>query len=228
MNGARPEPALAPTPPPAAQAALLDRADLLFCLARAFLPPPSTWSVCDWAQPLAEDLADLGQALGIDMVAVQQALDAECARWAEAARRGDGDADGWLVEYTRLFLMPPVVVPLNTGLYLEGSLGGSAAHMMQSCYETAGVQPDEAFHDLPDHVAMQLEFLARLTERAARGDADAEAMAEEFACEFVHGWGAALEQACAVAEARLPAARPYRVLVRLLRVAIADPTLARQ
>jgi TorA maturation chaperone TorD len=214
------------TSPPLAKAALLDRADLLFCLARAFMPPPPAWSVCDWAQPLADDLAELGPALGLDMSAAQRALADECARWTEAARRNDASADAWLVEYTRLFLMPPVVVPLNAGLYLEGSLGGSAAQMMRSCYEMAGALPDEAFRDLPDHVAMQLEFLARLTERAARGEADAEVMAEEFAREFVHGWGEPLERACADAEARFAAAKVYRALARLLRCAVAEPALA--
>lgn len=211
---------------PGGQATQLDRADLLFCLARAFMPPPPQWSVCDWAQPLADDLIELGPALGLDMAEVHAALDAECARWAAAARRADGSADRWLVEYTRLFLMPPVVVPLNTGLYLEGSLGGSAAQMMRACYETAGVLPDEAFHDLPDHVAMQLEFMARLLERGARGDADAAAMAQEFAHEFVHAWAGPLQRACAAASTAWPAAAVYQALAHLMRRLVADPQLS--
>jgi TorA maturation chaperone TorD len=222
---ARPE-TVAPVPPATHDAApLLDRADLLLTLSRAFLPPPAAWSACDWAQPLADDLAELGPALGVDTAGAIDALMAECARWAASARRADGSADPWLVEYTRLFLMPPVRVPLNTGLYLEGSLAGSVAQMMRGCYETAGVLPDEAFRDLPDHVAMQLEFLGRLCERGARGDADAAAMADEFAAEFVHGWAGLLEQACESAAAELPAAAVYRALARVLRAAVADPDL---
>ena len=204
---------------------LLDRADLLFCLARAFMTPPEGWTVCDWAQPLADDLAELGASLGVDTDGVQAALDGECSRWASAARLADGSADPWLVEYSRLFLMPPVAVPLNTGLYLEGSIGGTAARMMRSCYETAGVVPSEAFHDLPDHVVMQLEFVARLMERSARGDADGMAMAEEFCSEFVHAWARPLEQACATASTRFPAARVYAALARLVRQAVDDPEL---
>ena len=201
---------------------LLDRADLLFCLARAFMTPPAGWSVCDWAQPLADDLAELGASLGVDTDGVQAALDGECSRWASATRLADGSADAWLVEYSRLFLMPPVAVPLNTGLYLEGSIGGTAAQMMRSCYEIAGIVPSEGFHDLPDHVAMQLEFVARLMERGARGDADGVAMAEEFSHEFIHSWAGPLEQACASASARFPAARVYAALARLLRQAVDD------
>lgn len=206
--------------------ALLDRADLLLTLSRAFLPPPAAWSVCGWAQPLADDLVELGPALGVDTAGAVEALNTECARWAAAARRADGSADPWLVEYSRLFLMPPVKVPLNTGLYLEGSLAGSAPQMIRACYETAGVVPDEDFRDLPDHVAMQLEFLGRLCERGARGDADAAGMADEFAAEFVHAWAEPLERACATAAAGLPAAAVYRALARLLRAAVADPALA--
>jgi TorA maturation chaperone TorD len=206
-------------------ALLLDRADLLLCLSRAFLPPPAAWSVCDWARPLADDLAELGAALGLDITAVQSALDAECGRWAAAARLADGSADPWLVEYTRLFLMPPVKVPLNSGLYLEGALGGSAARMMQACYETAGIVPDERFRDLPDHVAMQLEFVGRLLERAARGDADAEGMADEFCREFVDHWAIPLEQACRQAAAMLPPAHVYAELAALLRGAVQAPSL---
>lgn len=196
--------------------ALLDRADLLLCLSRAFLPPPPQWSVCDWAQPLAADLAELGTALAIDTGPVQAALAAACEAWAvEAAQRGG--ADSWLVAYARLFLMPPVKVPLNTGLYLEGSLAGQAAQMMRACYETAGVMPDERFHDLPDHVAMQLEFLGRLYERAARGEPDAGSMAEEFAGEFVAAWAQPLAQACAVAG--VPGAAVFGALAALVPAA---------
>lgn len=204
---------------------LLDRADLLFCLARAFMTPPAGWSVCDWAQPLADDLTELGASLGVDTDGVQAALVGECSRWASAARLADGSADPWLVEYSRLFLMPPVAVPLNTGLYLEGSIGGTASQMMRSCYETAGIVPSESFHDLPDHVAMQLEFVARLMERSARGDADGMAMAQEFCSEFIHAWAGPLEQACATASTRFPAARVYAALARLVRQAVGDPDL---
>lgn len=215
-----------PTLPAGDSGELLDRADLLYCLARAFMPPPEDWSVCDWAQPLEDDLAELGRSTGLPTEAARAALDAECGRWAAAARQADGSADAWLVEYTRLFLMPPVLVPLNTGLYLEGAVGGAVAQMLRSCYETAGTAPDEGFHDLPDHVAMQLEFVARLLERGARGDVDGVAMAQEFCQEFVHAWAGPLQQACESAVRRHPAAQVYVALTRLLREAVRDPALA--
>jgi TorA maturation chaperone TorD len=202
--------------------ALLQRADLLYCLAQAFLPPPADWTVCDWAQPLVDDLTDMAPGLsGLDVEPVKATLAGECARWS--ALNQVGAADPWLVEYSRLFLVPPVPVTLNAGVYLEGALGGNSTQMMLSCYEIAGNKPDERFHDLPDHVAMQLEFLARLYERAARGDSDAQAMAEEFAAEFVHAWGGALEQACRQAAPAFPAATVFAALARLMRQAVNEP-----
>lgn len=212
------------TPPVATpgRSALLQQADLLYCLAQAFSPPPADWTVCDWAQPLVDDLADMAPGLpGLDLEPIKAALAAECERWATEARNANGDP--WLVEYSRLFLVPPVPITLNAGVYLEGALGGSSTQMMLACYEIAGVQPDERFHDLPDHVAMQVEFLARLHERAARGDTDALDMAREFAAEFVHTWGAYLEQACLKATPRFPAAAVFAALARLLRQAVKDP-----
>lgn len=204
--------------------ALLQRADLLYCLAQAFLPPPSGWSICDWAQPLADDLVEMETGLpSLDLDGLKAALETECARWAKASRTGEGDT--WLVEYSRLFLVPPVPVTLNAGVYLEGALGGSSIQMMVACYEIAGVQPDDRFHDLPDHVSMQLEFLARLYERAAQGEADALSMAQEFATEFVHAWGGPLEQACRKAEAVFPAAAVFASLAHVMRQVLDDPGL---
>lgn len=204
----------------AVDAALIDRADLLYCVARAFMPPPAGRSVCDWAQPLADDLVELGVALGLDTYDALAALSAECERWAAAARLADGSADSWLVEYSRLFLMPPVAVPLNTGLYLEGSLGGSSAQMMEQCYATAGFARREAFHDLPDHVGIQFEFVGALLERAAHGDADAAAMAGEFVAGFVRHWIDPLHAACVRAGDGHPAAQIYAALTDLARSAL--------
>lgn len=210
-----------PAPVPATDEALqIDLADLLYCLARAFQPPPPDWSICDWRQPLQADLDELGPLLGLDVTPVQSALEAECLRWAGAARLADTGADPWLVEYARLFLAPPVVASLNTGLYLEGAIGGMASQMMQACYQTAGIVPDESFRDLPDHVSIQLEFLARLMERGARGDSTGPAMAAEFSCEFVRAWVGPLQRACQAAASRHPAAAVYAALAGLIEALI--------
>ncbi len=199
--------------------ALVHRADLMLCLAQAFLPPPAEWSVCDWGQPLVEDLRELGQALALDVSSVCTAVVDAYRLWVEHATP-ERTADVWLVEYARLFLVPPVPVALNTSAYLEGALAGSSTQMIASCYGVAGFEPSGHLHDLPDHVAMQLEFLGKLYERAARGDADALGMAEEFIEEFLVAWIGPLCQACQVAAGRAPSAQVYYELAVLLKHAV--------
>ncbi len=117
--------------------------------------------------------------------------------------------------------MPPVPVTLNTGINLEGGLAGVSAQMLTQRYAAAGCARRDDFRDLFDHVAIQLEFLGALVERAAGGDADAAAMAREFVDGFVRHWIDPLHDACLRASARSDAARLYASLVDLTHAAIA-------
>jgi len=187
-------------------------ADLFAVLAAAFAPPPAALSVRDWCEPLAADLAELGGTLALDTAAAQRSL--------REFALGPLAGEPWMVEYSRLFLVPPVPVTLNTALYLEGALGGASAQMMAQCYAAAGFSQRETFRDLPDHAAMQLEFLSALLERGAAGDDDALAMAQEFAAGFVAHWAPLLRRACVDAAATDPASAVYSELARLLEAAI--------
>ena len=197
---------VAPLPPAAPE-----WADLFHCLAGAFLPPPADLTGVIWCEALADDLEDLGQLLGLDVSAAVGSLRASGGPLAGAP---------WLVEYSSLFLVPPVAVTLNTGVYLEGGLAGASAQMMEQCYATAGFARHEAFHDLPDHVGIQFEFVGALLERAAQGDADAAAMAGEFVAGFVRQWIDSLHAACVRAGDGHPAARIYAALTDLARSAL--------
>lgn len=166
-----------------------------------------------WAQALAADLEELAGALGLDAA---KALGTLRQHAATAAAE-----EPWLVEYSALFLVPPVLATLNTGLYLEGALGGASAQMLAQCYASAGFARREEFRDLPDHVAMQLEFVGALLERAAAGDADAAAMAGEFVDGFVRHWVEPLRNACERAAAQRPSARVYASLADFARAALA-------
>lgn len=204
MRSALPASALAAD---AAAAAAPEAADLFFCLAAAFLPPPAELTGRAWCHALASDIDELAAELELDASAAVRAL-------REHAATSSSD-EPWLVEYSRLFLVPPVAVTLNTGIYLEGSLGGTSAQMMEQCYATAGFTRREDFRDLPDHVAIQLEFVAVLLERAAQGDTDAALMASEFADGFIRHWVDPLRTACERAAERFDAARAYAALVGL-------------
>jgi len=84
-----------------------------------------------------------------------------------------GGADELEVEYNRLFVGPgaPRVYPYES-LY-RGSMslvmGPSAGEALQA-YRRAGLAINTAFKDLPDHVAVELEFMARLCCEEARAE----------------------------------------------------------
>ncbi|NYT63143.1 molecular chaperone TorD family protein [Alcaligenaceae bacterium] len=198
----------------------LDYADLFYCMSQAFLPPPSDWTLNQWASPLLEDLREITARIEIDMASFEQAINQEEKRRNEVFSNQD-QPDTWLVEYSRLFLVPPVPVTLNAGVYLEGSIGGSSVQMMQACYESVGFVPNDQFHDLLDHVSIQFEFVGKLYEKAAYGSLDADAMATEFTEEFIKNWLSSLEGACQSATKGYPSAAVFLALCRLIDAVIA-------
>lgn len=191
-------------------------ADLFHTLAAAFAPPPADLAACEWCEPLADDFRELGAELGIDLMLPVARL--------EKAAKEDWPDGPWLVEYSRLFLVPPIPVPLNTGVYLEGGLGGVSAQMILQCYGTAGFAPSESFRDLPDHVSIQLEFVGSLLQRAGAGDGDAADMAREFVDSFVAHWVRPLRDALEKAAGRRRAALVYLAVMDVLQLAV-DPAL---
>jgi DMSO reductase family type II enzyme chaperone len=84
-----------------------------------------------------------------------------------------GGADELEVEYNRLFVGPgaPRVYPYES-LY-RGSMslvmGPSVGEVLQA-YRRAGLTINAALKDLPDHVAVELEFMARLCCEEARAE----------------------------------------------------------
>ncbi|SNQ61602.1 TorD/DmsD family molecular chaperone [Candidatus Methanoperedens nitratireducens] len=65
------------------------------------------------------------------------------------------------VEYTRLFTsaIPAVPCPPYESVYREDVIMGDSTLCALECYNKAGLKVIEKFHDLPDHVAVELEFL---------------------------------------------------------------------
>lgn len=70
------------------------------------------------------------------------------------------------VEYTRLFktAIPEVPCPPYESMYREDVIMGDSTLSVLDFYNKAGLNVIEKFHDLPDHVAVELEFLYYLTE----------------------------------------------------------------
>jgi TorA maturation chaperone TorD len=198
--------------PPAAGA--LARAEFYLCLARAFLPPREPGMFEALSALLGDDLAELGGALGYP-------IEAEIVAYREAIGAVD-DCAALLQLYSALFLVPPAPAPLNAAIYLDASVNGAAATAIERAYRDSGVERQERFGDLPDHVACQLEFVALLLAREAAGQPPARGVsADWFLDGFVRGWAPALRTAIEQATPRIPGAAAYAALARVLECAVA-------
>lgn len=119
------------------------------------------------------------------MQAAAGLLDADLA--ARTRRLGDAFAkdslQDLLIDYTRLFLGPvqPLAKPYGS-FWLSGetTLMQDSTQQVLELYAQGGFDIDENFHDLPDHVAVELEFLYLLAFRQnhALRAADQPAMAK--------------------------------------------------
>ena len=80
--------------------------------------------------------------------------------------------DDLLLDYTRLFLGPVDIRAKPYGsIYLDGDnvvMGNSTLEVLQ-LYQEGGFQVGEAFDEMPDHVAVELEFLFLLNARLGNG-----------------------------------------------------------
>jgi putative dimethyl sulfoxide reductase chaperone len=66
------------------------------------------------------------------------------------------------VEYARLFIGPfEVKAPPYGSIYLDGErrVMGDSTLEVTRLYEEAGLSGSKDFHDLPDHIAVELEFM---------------------------------------------------------------------
>jgi TorA maturation chaperone TorD len=76
--------------------------------------------------------------------------------------------DSLLVDYARLFLGPsrPLAAPYGSvWLEEEKTLMGDSTIAVQELYHEVGFEIDEDFRELPDHIAVELEFLYLLIYR---------------------------------------------------------------
>lgn len=70
-----------------------------------------------------------------------------------------------LVEYSRLFLGPfKLVAPPYGSVWLDQArtVMGASTSRVAACYRSHGLQLADDFHELPDHLAVELEFLSFL------------------------------------------------------------------
>jgi putative dimethyl sulfoxide reductase chaperone len=142
---------------------------------------------------LAEDVfGHLGRALSVVAPAVAEAP----RRMAEALQTKGETA--LTITYARLFVGPGKLgAPPYGSYYLEPEkqVMGESTMAVRGFYEQAGLVL-EGFSDLPDHLAVELEFLSYLLQQAlssaAGGDGAAYShwvgLRKEFLSRFVSGW----------------------------------------
>ena len=115
---------------------------------------------------------------------------------AGARRLGEAfageDPEELLVDYTRLFLGPVDTLARPYGsiwLRRDNTLMEESTVAVQQLYAESGFEIGEDFHELPDHVAAELEFLYLLifreTEARGKGDLDALAAATDLRRRFL-------------------------------------------
>lgn len=105
-------------------------------------------------------------------------LAAQARRLGEAF--GAADPQELLVDYTRLFL-GPIEAPARPygSVWLEARQGlmQDSTRAVQELYAEGGFEMDEAFRDLPDHIAAELEFMYLLLFRQAEAQRNGDAQA---------------------------------------------------
>ncbi|MDO8956704.1 MAG: molecular chaperone TorD family protein [Deltaproteobacteria bacterium] len=103
----------------------------------------------------------------------------EAVEWAwalSASFRQESEQD-LLVDYAKLFVGPfELLAPPYGSVYLERKKGvmGDSTVAAQRIYEAMGLGMDKDFHELPDHITVELEFMYYLVHEEIRayGQAD--------------------------------------------------------
>ncbi|MEY6430848.1 molecular chaperone TorD family protein [Thioalkalicoccus limnaeus] len=197
---------------------LSSKLDFYLCLARAFAIPDSADALPLLREALPADLAELAPTCGYP---IDGALHAYRQTMAKVI-----DHEQLRVAYSRLFLVPGEPHPnLNTGAYLDGTLNGGSVTALETCYRRCGLERDRDFHDLPDHISVQLEFVARLFAAEAQaleaGTARPPIAVDEFLARFVARWIGPLHAEIEEASRRFRLSEhPYLALTEILRQAI--------
>lgn len=194
------------------EARLRAESDLHLLLSRAFLPPRTEGFHAAMAEFLADDLAACAAVIPLDIGDDIQRFRAAMARIADDRR---------LVRlYSQFHLAPPILAPLNAGLYLDGALQGASVQAMEAWYRRHAVQRAPDFKDLADHLSVQLEFVGHLLAEAAAADDTAAGSlrqgATSFAEAFLVPWLPALAERMDRVAAARSMATPYRPLLDIL------------
>lgn len=151
------------------------RADLVRFLAACYYEPGPEFAEEGLFESMAATAARVDPGLG-----------------REAARLGEAFAavslETLLVDYTRLFLGGSDIgaQPYESVWRNGGAAAGDPTAALLALYAAGGFEVDEDFRDLPDHIALELEFLYLLIYQDA-----ARPLRERFLREHLAAWAPA-------------------------------------
>lgn len=118
-----------------------------------------------------EELLQSWRYLGLD---ASEGID-KAVEWLAAQPNREDALLELQKEYTRLFITayPQVVAPPYSSVYLgkERTVWGESTSVVAKLYEAAGLGISKSFHDIPDHIAAELEFASYIIveQRRQRG-----------------------------------------------------------
>lgn len=112
-------------------------------------------------------------------------------RWLKSFDNEEKLLEELQVEYTRLFIntFPTLPAPLYKSYYEDNELLGHAIGKLIDTYEKYGFEVSEEQNELPDNLALLLEFVFRLDEEQC-----SEEEQNNFIEEFILSWTKQLEQ----------------------------------
>ena len=148
------------------------RARLYLLISKALLPP---------GEELAEMLRS-GEAAEVMAAALEVCPHLSCMESCGAPSADflacPPDIAALRLEHTRLFADPrQLLVPCYESMYLDSSglVMGRPAQQVRRAYAAEGLGLAERFHDLPDHLAVEMEFMAYLCSREGSAWIEADA-----------------------------------------------------
>ncbi|EHJ92275.1 molecular chaperone TorD family protein [Vreelandella boliviensis] len=131
---------------------LMPNAEFAICMARATQGHHASITLIDMQDALIEDLCQLSDVLPM--------LERERIETLALALTALTDTQQLLLGYSKLFLSPPAPAPLNLGAYLDGSLMARSVQALETLYRQHGLERDRHFRELPDHLSLNLQWLA--------------------------------------------------------------------
>lgn len=126
--------------------------ELYLTLARAFTAPVPGTSATAFRTLLADDLGELGTELGLGVERSIASFRAGVSRYTDDAQL--------LVDYSRLFLSPPVPAHLNLGHYYARARVAYGMQALLELMKAHALRLDETFRDQPDHLVALIEMMA--------------------------------------------------------------------